>query len=142
MPSFTTQVPNLQSAGAIVEARIAVNGHVEEILRKSGAAVPMPITLTAMIDTGATGSVIREGLPAQLGLNPVGVTQINTPSSTNVQCFEFLLRVVFPNNVIFETTVIEAPLQGQHIQFLIGRDILQHCVMICVGYLNQFTLSV
>ena len=32
----------------------------------------------------ATGSVIRQGLATQLALNPVGVTYINTPSSTNV----------------------------------------------------------
>ncbi len=85
MPSFTAQVPNLQSVGPIVEARIAVNGHVEAILRKAGTGIPPPITIMAMIDTGATASVIRAGLPGQLGLN---------------------------------------------------------CVMIYVGYLNQFTLSV
>ncbi len=94
-----------------------------------------------MIDTGATSSVIQVGLAAQLGLNPVGVTYINTPSSTNVACHEYLVRLVFPNNVLVEATVLEAPLQGQHIQCLIGRDILAHGVLVYIGYGNLFSLS-
>ena len=94
-----------------------------------------------MIDTGATSSVIRQGLAAQLGLNPVGVTYITTPSSTNVPCHEYLVRLVFPNNVLFETTVIEALLQSQNIQCLIGRDVLAHAVLIYIGYGNLFSLS-
>jgi hypothetical protein len=94
-----------------------------------------------MIDTGATGSVLREGLAAQLGLNPVGITYINTPSSTNVTCHECLVRLVFPNNVLFETTVLEAPLQGQHIQCLIGRDVLARGIFAYIGYGNLFSLS-
>jgi hypothetical protein len=94
-----------------------------------------------MVDTGATGSVLRQGLAAQLRLNPVGVTLINTPSSTNVPCYECLVRLVFPNNVIFETTVLEAPLQGQNIDCLIGRDVLSQGVFVYIGYTNLFSLS-
>jgi len=94
-----------------------------------------------MIDTGATGSVIQEGLAAKLGLQPIGVTQISTPSSTNVDCYEYAVRFAFPNNVMAEGTVIEAPLKGQHIHGLIGRDVLQHAVLVYIGYAGQFTLS-
>jgi predicted aspartyl protease len=80
-----------------------------------------------MIDTGATGSVISKGLASTIGINPVGTTLINTPSSTNVTCMQYDVQLVFPNNVnIGSIIVTEAPLQGQHIQYLIGRDILQH----------------
>ncbi len=94
-----------------------------------------------MIDTGATGTVISEDIVQQLKLNPVGITFINTPSSTNVQCYEYLIRLLFPNNVVTESVVIAAPLQGQHIQCLIGRDILRHGVLVYIGYTNTFTLS-
>ena len=141
MPSFTSQVPNLQAVGPIVEVRIAVGSAAEAALRKTGTPIPAPLPAVAMIDTGATGSVIRHGLATQLSLNPVGVTYINTPSSTNVVCYEYLVRVVFPNNVVVETTIIEAPLQGQHIQCLIGRDVLAHGVFVYIGYGNLFSLS-
>lgn len=94
-----------------------------------------------MIDTGATATVIRQGLATQLGLNPIGVVHINTPSSTNVPCHEFLVRLLFPNNVLVETTVIEAALRGQHIECLIGRDVLAHGVLVYIGYGNLFSLS-
>ncbi len=75
-----------------------------------------------MIDTGATGSVIQNGLAAQLGLKPA-------------------VRLLFPNNVTFETTVIETPLQGQQIRCLIGRDVLSQGVLVYIGYSNLFSLS-
>ncbi len=94
-----------------------------------------------MLDTGATGTVLQEGTARQLGLQPVGVTQINTPSSTNLNCYEYLVRLLFPNNVALEITAIEAPLIGQHIQCLIGRDVLAHGVLVYIGYINTFNLS-
>ena len=95
----------------------------------------------AMIDTGASATVIQQGIAAKLGLNPVGVTQIVTPSHTNVRCYRYIVRLVFPNNVTLESTVIEAPLQGQHIQCLIGRNVLAHGLFVYIGYRNLFSLS-
>ena len=142
MPSFTSQVPNLHAVGPIVDLKIAVGTAVEAALRAAGTAIPTPVSAVGLIDTGATGSVIQQGLAAQLGLNPVGITYINTPSSTNVPCHEYVVRLIFPTNIIFETTIIEAPLQGQPIQSLIGRDVLAHAVFVYVGYVNLFSLSV
>ena len=141
MPSFTTQVPDLRTVGPVVGLRIAVGEAAATALKKTNATIPTPIAVVGMIDTGATTTVIRQGMAAQLGLNPIGVTFINTPSSTNVRCYEYLVTLLFPNNVAFHTTVIEAPLQGQHIQCLIGRNVLAEGVLIYIGYTNTFTLS-
>jgi len=141
MPSFTTQVPNLRDIGPVVQVRLTVGSVLEEVLRRSGAALPPPLTVPALIDTGATGTVVRQDLIPQLNLNPVGTTLISTPSSMNVICYEYLMRIVFPNNVIIEAVVIGAPLQGQSVACLIGRDVLQHGVLIYTGYTNTFTLS-
>ncbi|GAH59513.1 unnamed protein product [marine sediment metagenome] len=141
MPSFTTQVANLQEVGPVVEIKLAVGTIIEDVFQKNSQNIPTPIQAAAMIDTGATGTVVREDIVKQLDLHPVGTTLINTPSSTNVQCYEYLVRLLFPNNVVVETVVIAAPLQGQHIQCLIGRDVLKHGVFIYTGYINTFTLS-
>lgn len=141
MPSFTTQIPNLQEVGPVVEIKVAVGAFVENVFHQNNQNIPNPIPSLAMIDTGATGTVISEDIVQQLKLNPVGITFINTPSSTNVQCYEYLIRLLFPNNVVTESVVIAAPLQGQHIQCLIGRDILRHGVLVYIGYTNTFTLS-
>ena len=143
MPSFTTQVPNLQGTGPVLEVRLAVSEPLEEWLRERGQDIPPPVALTGMVDTGASGCVVQQGLPTQLGLQPVGTTLINTPSSTNVLCSVYAVRLVLAGGqVVVNGTVIEAPLQGQNIQCLVGRDILAHGVLIYIGYANQFTLSV
>ncbi len=141
MPSFTAQVPNLQTIGPVVEARIAIGSFLEARLKQNNQSIPAAVSVRAMIDTGATGTVIRDDIPPQLGLQPVGVSFINTPSSTNVKCYEYLIRLVFPNNVVVEASVIAAPLLGQQIQCLIGRDILAHGVLVYIGYTHTFSLS-
>ena len=141
MPCFTTQVPNLQSVGPIVEIQIAVGTPIQTVLAAAQTPIPQPVRAVAMTDTGATGTVVRQGLLAPLSLNPVGLTHINTPSSTNLPCYEYAVRLLFPTNVLVDCTVIEAPLQGQHIQCLIGRDILAHGVLVYIGYSNLFSLS-
>jgi predicted aspartyl protease len=141
VPSFTVAGPNLQAIGPIVEIRIAVPAAVEAIFVSGGQPVPSPVAMAAMIDTGASGTVIQAGVAARLGLHPVGVVAINTPSSTGVLCAQYAVRLIFPNNVIGEAVVIEAPLEGQHVQGLVGRDVLSQAVLVYIGYTNQFTMS-
>jgi predicted aspartyl protease len=81
VPSFTTQLPNLQVQGPLVEVRIWVGTPVEEAIKKSEGKLPEPVPVRAMIDTGATGSVIHPEIAKKLGLQPVGVVYIHTPSS-------------------------------------------------------------
>jgi predicted aspartyl protease len=121
--------------------RVWIGTAVEEALKRTGSEVPEPFPVKSMIDTGATGSVIQPAAVQALGLQPVGVVTINTPSSQNVPCFQYLVRLIFPNNVVVESLAIEAPLIGQQIQCLIGRDVLSHGVLVYTGYINQFTLS-
>ena len=71
MPSFTKQVPDLHGTGPLVEIQLAVGSIIEEVLRKDDQSVPTPAIVNAMIDTGATGTVIQDDIPAQLGLNPM-----------------------------------------------------------------------
>jgi predicted aspartyl protease len=141
MPSFTTKLSDLQAVGPTISIQLAVGSIAEDAFSKEISTAPAPVSINAMIDTGATGTVIREDLVSSLGLKPVGATLINTPSSTNVLCYKYLTRLLLPHNVIIESVVIAAPLQGQHIQCLIGRDILRQGVFIYIGYDNSFTLS-
>jgi predicted aspartyl protease len=99
------------------------------------------VDIQAMIDTGATGTVLKKEIVDALRMKPVGAVSINTPSSTNALCNQYLVRLLLPNNVTVDAVIIAAPLKDQHIQCLIGRDILQHGVFIYTGYINQFTLS-
>ncbi len=141
MPAFTSQVANLRAAGPVVNVEIAVGAATEQVLRAAGAAVPPPVVASAMLDTGAAATVLRAGIAAQLGLRPVGVARVSTPTSADVECDEYLVRIVFPQRVVMETVVVEAPMAGQNVECLIGRDVLAHAVFVYVGASDLFTLS-
>jgi predicted aspartyl protease len=142
MPSLTVQLASLHQQGPVLEVRVAVGQDTENAMAKRNEKPKDPVVAVAMIDTGATGTVINHDVAQRLGLQPVGICSINTPSSAGVACHEYLVRLVMPrHNVVVETVAIGAPLHGQHIQCLIGRDVLQHAVFIYTGYNNTFTLS-
>jgi hypothetical protein len=94
-----------------------------------------------LVDTGATASAIARGVARKLGLQPVGVIPVNTPSSTGTVMPLYAVRLLLPNNIVFETTAIEAQLQGQGIGGLVGRDVLSQAVFVYIGYINQFTIA-
>jgi hypothetical protein len=144
VPSFSAQLPNLVQVGPVAEVLLSPPQALAQVLRGQGQPVPAPVRVMAMVDTGASGTVIAPAILAQLGLQPVGVTNMSTPSTTApVQARLFNVDLTFlTNNVAVQGVVaIEAPLGGQHIQCLVGRDILQHGVLVYIGYINQFTLS-
>lgn len=68
MPSFTSQLPNLQALGPLVDMRVWIGIPVEDAIKKAGGKVPDPVSIKGMIDTGATGSVTQPTIVQQLGL--------------------------------------------------------------------------
>ena len=69
MPSFTSQLPNLQTLGPVVDMRVWIGTAVEEALKKTGSRIPETFPVKGMIDTGATGSVIQPAAVQTLDLN-------------------------------------------------------------------------
>lgn len=141
MPSFTSRTPNLRDVGPLVEVMLAVPATAERVLLGAGAAVPGPVTATAMLDTGASTTVIHPDLASQLGLTPVGVVYMSTPASSSVECQAYRVRLVFMSTVSIETTAVAAQMEGHNVECLIGRDVLAHAVFVYVGASDLFTLS-
>ncbi len=141
MASLTMHVDELEELGPVLPVRIGVASDLEQSFAASGASVPDPIQLTALIDTGASATVIRRGVASGLGLEPVGVTAIATASSARVWCDEYQVSLHLANGLVFETTAIEAPLDGHHIECLIGRDVLARSLFIFLGEARTFCLS-
>lgn len=141
MPSFTIRTPDLKRYGPCCEINITPSSKTVEVLKREGEQVPS-IKVVALIDTGASGTAISTKVVQELKLVARGVTTISTPSSdshpTNVYDVDlFLPNKVGVNNVL----AIEATLTTQNIDCLIGRDVLQHGVLIYNGYTGSFTLS-
>ena len=67
MPVVTAQASNLQAVGPIIDVEVSPRLRRFRECKSAGVAVPLPIKISALIDTGASRSVIQSGLPKKLG---------------------------------------------------------------------------
>jgi aspartyl protease len=141
VPGYTWGTADLRQRGPVLPVNIAAASPAEQAMRAAGQPVPPPVTVDALIDTGAARSAVDKGTAARLGLQPVGAALIATPTTESAQVPVYAVRFVLPDAVVFEVTAIEATLAGQNIGALLGRDLLSRAVFIYVGYAGQCTIS-
>ncbi len=142
MPSITVNSPNLQSDGPVLDVHFLISKELEAKLKAEGKPIPAPVVIKAQIDTGASNCVVQEDIPKKLGLQPMGSIKIATPSSKDHLCYTYYMRMIIPaQNITYDGVFTAAPLAGQNISSLIGRDLLAHGILIYIGYAKQFTLS-
>lgn len=129
--------------GPVVELLVGPSQPFVRALTAANQPVPAALPVAAMIDTGAARTVVSRQVVQSLGLQAVGAARMSTPSTEKAVPVDlYNVSLAFPNGVtVANALAIEAPLGGQHIQCLVGRDILQHGVLVYIGHLNQFTLS-
>jgi len=100
------------------------------------------VLLKALIDTGASGTLVQTSVVERMGLSPFDTALLTTPSTTQpLRRRLYRVRIVFSKTVAFETNIVEGPLIGQNVQCLIGRDILEHIVFTYDGPNSRFSLS-
>jgi hypothetical protein len=134
MPLITVPI---QPLGPLVIAAVAVSQPRVAALTLAGQPLPAPVSGTFLIDTGATSSCVDLALMQPLGLPPIGKVHMVTPSTggTPVVCDQFDASFIIPGNSPEGTFVIPAlpllgvSLAGQSIHGLIGRDILDRCMI-------------
>ena len=141
MPSFEVSAPDLKTAGPILQIFIGPSREIVAALGRDAAAAP--VSVSALIDTGAAVTVITPDTATLLGLRSVGITPIHTPTTIDpVQCREFHVNVYLSSTVVVENVLaVEAPLTGQPFQCLIGRDILSRGVLVYDGVNSHFSLA-
>ena len=108
-----------------------------------GMSLSSPVSVSALIDTGAHTTVLNPETIAWLGIKPVGVAPIATPTTTAaVLCNRYHINVYFAEDVVVENIfVIEAPMGGVPYHCLIGRDVLRLGTLLYEGPSNRYTLS-
>lgn len=131
----------LKSAGAILpNIEISLPQILVDELTKKGMPIPKPITGNALIDTGASASVVDLSVISSLQISPVGVATVLTTAGP-VQQNLFPIRFVLPGLVIDISAVLGADLRPFGIVSLIGRDILSLFLMIYHGRAGMITLA-
>lgn len=147
MPHFTREIA---PEGPIITAIVGVSSQRAAALRAAKQAVPAPIPLRGIIDTGASGTCVDAPVFARLGLVPRGVVLVNTPS-TGAQPHQaaqydvcIFLPGVTPGSLsltLGSLPVLASDLSAQGIQILVGREVLRHCVLIYNGGTGSYTLA-
>lgn len=141
MPSFEVSLPDLRASGPIIQVFI---GPSRELIATFGAAsIAGPVSVSALIDTGAAATVITPETARNLNLRTVGIIRVHTPTTVEpVLCRQFYVNINFTREFAVEDIlVIEAPLTGQPIQCLIGRDVLSRGVLTYSGIDSSFRLT-
>jgi predicted aspartyl protease len=134
-----------------VNALLGVSQARRDALTAANQSVPQAQPITALIDTGASCTSVDPSVIAALNLQPTGSASVITPSTgpTPHQTSQYDVALAIPGSttqdaaLIFPTiAVISAKLlQSQGFHALIGRDILNRCLLTYNGTTKLFTLA-
>lgn len=146
MPHFSL---TFTQGAPIVNMIVGVSGARYQALLAAGQTVPPLQNVRALIDTGASGTCIDPMIFQALELQPTGSIPVLTPSTGNmpVDADTYDAGISIPNGpqaalVIHNMPVVASELfaaQGFHV--LLGRDILQQCVLTYNGAIGLFTFA-
>jgi hypothetical protein len=146
MPIISFQA---QADGPIVSAAVGVSIPRRKLLIDHGLVVPDMVVGTFLVDTGATVTAVAPDLIASLGLPHIGAVSVHTPSTgaTSVAIDQYDASFIIPGNAPDGTLVIGAiPILATHfrsqgIDGLIGRDILNRCMLVYNGTTGAVSLA-
>jgi hypothetical protein len=138
---------NIQPGGALLSVFIGVSGPRASALMAASQPVPPMASGTFLVDTGASGTCVDPELIRNLGLQATGRVAISTPSTAGSvhYCDQFDVALFIPGNagigghVVIALPVITTHLRSQGIDGLLGRDVLNNCVLIYNGSASILT---
>ena len=124
----------LIGTGPLVPVQIEVPEALAKLLADAGKAAPPPATGMALIDTGATASVVDVSLVDSLGVNPVGTVKVGTAGGPVTQpVFPIRIQLQGPAFTFDFSRVTGAPLKEMGIVALLGRDVLAKMLLVYDG---------
>lgn len=137
-------------SGAVIDVLVGVSQPRRLLFAKHHFPIPEPVAVRAMIDTGASISGFQPGVFQSLDLTAVSTGLILTPSTLpdaphECELFDVSLSLIaagvahpFPDSRVMAA---DCWLEGEGIDALIGRDILDRCFFQYVGLERKFTLA-
>lgn len=139
-----------QSTGAIVRIEVGVSKVETKRRRHERLAIPQPITVNALIDTGAQITCLSPDCTRSLDLPLTGVRLVNAPELSGLIPTSFReIRISILTSEEVVTPLIDLPnlpiaeldLTGLEFEAVLGRDVLKHCVFLYDGLNETFTLK-
>lgn len=119
----------LHIRGPLIQVVITHPKKIAEKISQTGTTIPTA-TIMALIDTGASSSVITDKIANDLGLIQTGFQKVTSVQDQQDRP-QYFVNIRFPWGSGKEVPVASCPLKG--IDCLIGRDILMHWNMVYNG---------
>jgi hypothetical protein len=145
---FTLQITQ---QGAILNIVIGISEGRRKALESLNLNSPDPIQISAIIDTGASGTCIESSVLKKLHLTPTGSTQMSTPSTggKTVDIDLYDVSIIIPpgkdGDLPFSLGTLPVMCVADNsfpgYKALIGRDILRHCIFNYNGSINLYSLA-
>jgi hypothetical protein len=146
MPHFTRQLTN---NAPLLTAVLRVTQARADALTAAQQPVPPMQRMIALVDTGASCTCVDPAIIQALALSPTGSTQMFTPSTgaqghitdqydAGLQIYCAMTQAPLEIPII---AVVASDLRVQGIDALIGRDVLQYCLLSYNGQSGFFTLA-
>jgi len=129
--------------GPQLDVEVHVPDALASILTQQGKPIPKPVAGKALIDTGASITAVDGSIIQSLGVQPVGVATVHTPSGS-AQQNQYPVKFMFPGSglpPLIASQAIGSVLQSQGIVALIGRDSLSSVVFVYNGGAGMITLA-
>jgi len=131
-PNFVPTI--LQQTGPLIQVQIEVPTALAQHLQQAGQPIPAPVPGFGLLDTGATISAVDNSVVQSLGVQSTGIANVGTAGGTQQQPV-YPIRITLPAHKInFDvSSALGATLSQQGIVALLGRDFLQHFVLVYNG---------
>lgn len=148
MPHFTLTI---SPQGPLLNATVGVSQARQKALFEASQPIPNPVSIQAIIDTGATLTCLDLSVLQTLGLSPTGTAEINTPSTgiSPAVVDQYDVSLLIPGAQgeipllieVLPVVCVEGLRASQNFHGLIGRDILSKCLFTYNGTMGTFTLA-
>jgi len=134
----------LLQRGPVIQVSVTVGQAIAQQVLLQGGTLPPPISGVALIDTGATSTCVDDEAAQRLQLPAIDVVTVASAShsSTSQNVYPIQIEVVGLPIKVEAPKAIGAPLKAQGLLLLIGRDVLQHALLVYNGPPGTFSLSI
>jgi hypothetical protein len=119
-----------------------------EVLKAANQAIPAPVAIRALVDTGASCTCVDPAVMLNLGLTPTGNVQVVTAGNKPESRDQYDVALIIPSGptdpvlILGAIPVVASNLkQDQGFDALIGRDILSQCILNYNGTMKTFTIA-
>jgi predicted aspartyl protease len=133
---------------AIIEVFLTASVPRVAAMEALGERPPSPISVRALVDTGASRTNVQKSVLEQLGLEPIGEESVHTastagsPRAMSAYTSQLFLAGVPAGQIATDLRVVEAEdLSALGVEMLLGVDILNRCLLFFNGPEGRFTIA-